>query len=96
MKINELERKCLEVLVDYYHSEENCLYFRAFEKYIKFDVKHIQDIKHVRRLVRSLARKGLALYVKGLFSEEGITAGSGYRATQEGYDLITKGDKNEN
>ena len=35
------------------------------------------DRKVVRRVCRSLARKGFAEYGKGLFTEESLTAGSG-------------------
>lgn len=43
----------------------------------------------VRIYVRSLARKGLAEYVRGLFTEDGEVAGSGYSATYEGALLIS-------
>ena len=37
----------------------------------------------VRRACRSLARKGLAEYGRGLFTEDGAMAGSGYAATEK-------------
>lgn len=40
--------------------------------------------EYVRRSVRALARKGLAEYGKGLWTEDGELAGSGYRATAAG------------
>ena len=42
------------------------------------------DVAEVRRLVRALARKGLAAYGRGLWSEDGGPAGSGYRCTKLG------------
>ncbi len=40
---------------------------------------------HIRRAVRSLARKGLVVFRKGLFTEDGEVAGSGYALTHTGY-----------
>ena len=90
MKISEREQKCLKILAEHYQSDQNCLYFRAFTLSTRLNTKQ------VRRTVRSLARKGLAEYIRGLFDEDGMVAGSGYCATEEGYDLISKGDKHEN
>lgn len=77
-KISHSEIKCLEVLVEYYSHDCNCLYFRAFPE------KTGLTLIGVKRAVRSLAKKGLAEYVRGLFDEDGFVAGSGYRATYEG------------
>ena len=41
-------------------------------------------LRHVRRTVRALARKGFAEYQKGLCNEDGRFFGSGYRATEAG------------
>ena len=38
----------------------------------------------VRRICRHLARKGLALYERGLWNDEGLPAGAGYGITVEG------------
>lgn len=38
--------------------------------------------ERVRRACRSLTRKGLAKYQRGLWTEDGTPAGSGYAATQ--------------
>jgi predicted transcriptional regulator len=46
------------------------------------------DIKHVRRTVRSLARKGLAEYGRGLWTEDGQVAGSGYCITDAGREAL--------
>jgi DNA-binding MarR family transcriptional regulator len=52
--------------------------------------------KVVRRACRSLARKGLAEFHRGLFTEDGLVAGSGYAATYQGrkfYDDIKPRDR---
>ena len=81
-KISERERKCLEYLASIFENEGNCTYFRVIAEYTKLTEKQ------VKRSVRSLARKGLAKYERGLFDDDGFTAGSGYRATEEGNNLI--------
>ena len=43
------------------------------------------DRRTVRRCCRSLARKGLAEFGKGLWSEDGEPRGSGYRACGEAF-----------
>jgi hypothetical protein len=78
-KISERELKALNVLADFYDHEGNCLYFRTIAE------KTRMNISQTRRSVRSLARKGLAEYVRGLFSDDGAVAGSGYCCTREGY-----------
>jgi hypothetical protein len=40
--------------------------------------------KEVRRIVRQLARKGLAEYYRGLFTDDGMLCGSGYCITKSG------------
>jgi len=92
IKLSERERKCLEVLVAHFYSFEGTPSYLPF-KYIEDDTNYTRTI--VKRSVRSLARKGLAEYAKGLVNEDGIPCGSGYAATLEGYELIegsTKGD----
>ena len=46
------------------------------------------DPKLVRRTVRSLARKGFALYGRGLWTDDGEMAGSGYCCTKEGFSAL--------
>lgn len=49
---------------------------------------HCELPKHlIRRTVRALARKGLAIYEKGLWSDDGMPAGAGYALTQAGSDM---------
>lgn len=82
MKINDKEKKCLTELAPFYNDwEGNCLYFREIAKRTRL------TIKEVRRAVRSLARKGLAQYERGLFDNDGMVAGSGYSCTEAGKKL---------
>jgi hypothetical protein len=80
--MTENELRALEVLSDHYGAEGPCLYFRTIA-----EIGGI-DPKKVRRAVRSLARKGYAEYVRGLFDDEGKTAGSGYCCTRAGVDAF--------
>jgi hypothetical protein len=86
-KINDKERKVLEALSDGYHPDEwSAYYFRGIVASTKL------TLPEVRRACRSLAKKGLAKYERGLFNEDGEAAGSGYRATDEGVALISPCD----
>jgi predicted transcriptional regulator len=78
-KISERESKALSALVDQYEDHYACFATIASDANI--------ELSCVRRTVRSLARKGLAEYAKGLWTEDGAPAGSGYRATRLGRDL---------
>lgn len=87
VKINENERKVLEQLAEGYSPDEwSAYYFRGIVAATKM------ELKEVRRACRSLAKKGLAQYERGLFNQDGEAAGSGYRATEEGAALITPCD----
>ena len=81
MKINEKEKKVLSDLLIIYADDANCIYFRFIAEHTKL------TIKEVKRACHSLAKKGLAEYVRGLFDDEGFTAGSGYCATEAGMKL---------
>ena len=76
LKLNDNEKAALLVLNQ---SDEKAFYFRHISMEAGFN-----DVKLTRRVVRSLARKGLAQYVQGLFDEDGMVAGSGYMITREG------------
>lgn len=83
--VSERELKVLVALDQDFSSEFYCwmaLYFRTIAERSGIE-PHL-----VRRVVRSLARKGLAQYERGLFTEDGLTAGSGYRCTQAGHDFL--------
>lgn len=89
-ELSEGELRCLRVLDAHYDSDEPYLYFRTIAGETNI------EIKVVRRLVRRLARLGLAEYMKGLFNEEGRAAGSGYGATQAGRSYIKALEKQGN
>lgn len=82
MKLSDRELDALEVLADHYDAEGNCLYFKTIAESANI------PLNRVRRTVRSLARKGFAEYVRGLFDSDGMVAGSGYCCTRAGYDLM--------
>lgn len=59
-------------------------FFRGFRS---FSAETGLDRSQVRLACRSLARKGLARYQRGLFNDDGECAGSGYGITREGVEL---------
>lgn len=83
------------VMAEIYGHDSDC--------YFMFHIAEETNLEKrvVRLAVRALARKGLAEYVRGLFSmQTDMIAGSGYRATKEGYDLVKndsefKGDNDD-
>lgn len=89
-KITENERKILEILANDYDSsgwDET-----GFWSFAPLEHKSGLDRRHVRLACRSLARKGLTKYLKGLVNLDGEMAGAGYGATREGAALITPCD----
>lgn len=80
IKLNENETKCIEVLVSGFDRtgwEEDRYYnFNGLAKVTGL------DRKKVRLACRSLTRKGLAQYMRGLWSDYG-PAGAGYGATEK-------------
>lgn len=89
MKLSDNQIKALKVLADHYFDDANCLFFRT--------VASESDLpaKLVRRTVRALARKGLAAYERGLFTDDGKIAGSGYYCTKQGFHVILELEKRE-
>ena len=72
-------RQELLVLAAYSTADDGyCFYFREIQRRTGL------EIRQIRRAARSLARKGLTKYVRGLFNEDGEIAGSGYCCTREG------------
>lgn len=78
--VSAAEAPVLAVLAEHYHSEVewHALPFRSIAGAAKVDVAAVPA------LVRSLAAKGFARFERGLFSDDGALAGSGYRCTGEG------------
>lgn len=58
--------------------EEHCLPFKAVAR------RSGQPLEGIRRTVRALARKGTVRYERGLWTDEGEPAGSGYGVTPLG------------
>ena len=89
--LNPIERKVLTVLVaaagDFGHYS-----FAGIVAHARAEHRWRLDRKQVRRACRSLARKGLAQFGSGLFTEDGEVAGSGYTATREGVHLVEGND----
>lgn len=83
LTVSARERKVLVALAGGYDPNE----WRAFNfKGIagRTDV----DPHLIRRVTRSLARKGLAQYERSLWCDDGMPAGAGYRCTQAGFDFF--------
>jgi len=78
MSISEREMKALNALASVYGHDGDYLNFDGIAG------RSGLDRLHVRRTVRSLARKGLAEYGKGLWTDDGTPAGAGYRCTAAG------------
>jgi hypothetical protein len=79
MKVSEREYKILETLADAGGNDEF-----GYLSFAGIASRSGLDRKIIRRSVRALARKGLAEYGRGLWTEEGTLAGSGYCATRAG------------
>lgn len=80
MNLNENERQVLEVLAEE-SDDYGYMCFAAIGERLQIDRKPI------RRACRSLARKGLAEFGKGLWRDDGSFYGSGYSATRAGKEL---------
>ena len=68
--LNELTRPHGEFCVPFYH--------------LSGAPKDSAETREVRRIVRQLARKGLAELYRGLFTDDGMLCGSGYCITPAG------------
>ncbi len=78
------ETKALKALAEAYSDYEEFCYL-SFKGIAK---RSGLDPKLVRRTVRSLARKGFAEYGRGLWTDGGEMAGSGYCCTKAGYSAL--------
>lgn len=95
--INEKERIVLEILAEEWSSDSNCFYFKGILSRLNQRIEGgakipIMGIPEIRRACRSLARKELAQFHRGLFDEDGQVAGSGYCATEKGAAMISPCD----
>lgn len=84
MKINETERKVLKALAISYDPDGfGYVNFKGIAQRSRRLTR-----KEIRRSCRSLARKFLAEYGKGLWTEDGEMYGSGYCCTKTGNEFI--------
>ena len=80
----EGQRKCLESLEEMTSPNgEMCIPFAPIERATGY------PRRMVRRHVRALARKGLAEYHRGLWTEAGYPAGAGYCITEAGRSALS-------
>lgn len=86
MKLLKDHAKVLEALAEGTRSGYDfyCLTFRDV-----MSISGIEDRSKVRRICRSLARKGLAQYAKGLWNDDGEPAGAGYHITKAGQAVVS-------
>ena len=92
IQVSEREYKCARALARHYNHDADCLFFRYIAELSGLDERQ------TRIAVRSLARKGLAKYTRGLFDEDGMVAGSGYCATSlcaQGFDFCGHCEEHE-
>ena len=78
--MSPIEMQVLRALADHYEPRGNGMFFNFASLAVESEVPRSK----IRRTVRSLARKGFAEYGKGLWTEDGRPAGSGYRCTDTG------------
>lgn len=78
VSLNPHEVKVLAALVSVGSVDFNYLPFKSIA-----ERSHLRRAV-VRRCCRSLKRKGLAAFARGLWTEDGLPAGSGYGATRAG------------
>lgn len=87
IEVSENELKVLEVLNELTRTHgETCI---AFD-YILGETK--LPLKEIRNACRSLTKKGLAEFYRGLMTEEGEVAGSGYCISYEGQKYLSPCD----
>jgi Mn-dependent DtxR family transcriptional regulator len=77
-KLTEEHQRVLLALADFSREQELYLPFRRIVSESEVEPHRI------RRIVRHLARKGLAQYERGLWTDDGEPAGSGYCITHQG------------
>lgn len=96
MKISSFERETLVALRDETWRGSQATFCTNFDLLVQwFRVYQKKDVTRaeVRRSCRSLARKELAEYHRGLWTEDGEPAGAGYCITRTGHDFL---QENEN
>lgn len=81
VRISDRERKVLAALAD-------CGEDFGYLSFATIARRSGIEPGNARRVTRSLARKGLAEFGKGLWTDDGRPAGSGYCATEAGRALV--------
>ncbi len=76
------QKQCLDALHGLTYPSDLCVPFMPIQDLTGY------DRKTVRRHIRALARKGLAEYHRGLWTEDGEPAGAGYCITHAGREAI--------
>lgn len=82
-KVSERERVLLVSMADSYEDE-------SYFNFAALSHRTGVELQHIRRTVRALARKGLAVYGKGLWTGDGEMAGAGYSITKAGRELAAE------
>lgn len=82
MKLSEREHAVLFAMCDNLPSEYAAP-FKSIATYVESSGGEC-EAGNIRRVVRSLARKGYVELIRGLFSDDGYLNGSGYGPTREG------------
>ena len=80
-KLNEKHRRVLVALARHHDNDANYLNFRYLTTLTDL------DRREVRLACRALARKGLAQYERGLWSDD-APGGAGYCSTPAGFALV--------
>lgn len=80
-RINPKERVVLQQLIEVYGYTGDKFWFTHFKPIMEATGLSRSE---VRRACRSLRRKGLAEYSRGLWADDGQPAGAGYAATPAG------------
>ena len=87
LEITEQERLVLETLFEYAYDSERCISFDWIESETKLNRKEVQ------KACRSLREKGLVEFYRGLMTDDGEVAGSGYCTSYEGRAFLHPCDK---
>ena len=79
--INESEKRVLQCLAGIYGDDMNCVFYSYLTQETKL------TLTQIKRATHSLIKKGLVEYIRGLFDDDGMVAGSGHSATEKGLKL---------
>ena len=88
MKLTEAQRREQRILSVLAEADEDYGYF-GFDSLSR---QTQMDRRQVRLDVRRMARKGLTQFGKGLWTDEGGLAGSGYAITESGRKALAGGE----